>query len=198
MRELVYYVATSIDGFIADPTGNFSHFPACRETLDSLFTRYPETCPGHLREALGVTEAPRRFDTVLMGRRTHAPAVEAGLTGGAYPHLQQIVTTHQGLPDSPGVEVVTGDVATRVVDLKKEPGRDIWLCGGANLAGQLIDLIDEIQLKINPVLLGDGIPLFGGDGRPRDVETTDIELLPGGVTLATYRRHTARRVKGAQ
>ncbi len=64
---------------------------------------------------------------------------------------------------------------------------DIWLCGGGNLAGQLIDLINEIQLKINPVLLGDGVPLVRG-ARPAGFELTASETLAGGVLLATYRR----------
>ncbi|MGY1843591.1 dihydrofolate reductase family protein [Modestobacter sp. SYSU DS0875] len=186
MRQLVYYVATSIDGFIADPAGDFSHFPVRPETLADLFTRHPETCPAHLRDALGVTAAPRRFDTVLMGSRTHAPAVAAGLRDGAYPHLRQIVVTHRSLDGSSAVETLAGDVAARVAELKAEPGRDIWLCGGGDLAGQIVDLIDEIQLKVNPVLLGDGVPLFRGGGRTRYLQAVGVEQLPGGVVLATY------------
>ncbi|WP_309647154.1 dihydrofolate reductase family protein [Nocardioides sp.] len=187
MRELVYHVATSLDGFIADAAGDFSQFPQDRETLAALFDRYPETCPAHLREALGVTGAPRRFDTVVMGRRTHAPALDAGLVGGAYPHLRQVVVTHRDLPASSDVEVVGGDVRAGVADLLAEPGKDVWLCGGADLAGQLVDLVDEIQVKVNPILLGDGIPLFRGLDRPRDVHAVAVEPLPGGVMLVTYR-----------
>jgi dihydrofolate reductase len=186
VRDLVLYIATSIDGFIADPAGDPSRFPTPPELLESLFARYPETCPVHLRDALGVSEKPRRFDTVLMGRRTYAPAEEAGLQHGAYPHLRQIVVT-RGTVEAPGVEVVAGDVAGRVAALKAEPGRDIWLCGGADLAGQLLDLVDEIQLKIYPVLLGDGIPLVRGAGLPRGLDLVGHERLPGGVALATYR-----------
>ncbi|MEC5179722.1 dihydrofolate reductase family protein [Arthrobacter sp. CG_A4] len=193
MRRLVYYVATSIDGFIADPAGDVACFPVQSETLANIFARYPETCPGHLRETFGVTEAPRRFDTVIMGRRTHAPAVAAGLASGAYPHLRQIVVAHQDLPEPSGVEVMGGDIAVQIAELKNEPGLDIWLCGGGELAGQLVDLIDEIQLKINPVLLGSGIPLFGGDARPRELQAVGIEPLPGGVNLATYLTGTQRQ-----
>ncbi|MDJ0336576.1 dihydrofolate reductase family protein [Salinibacterium sp. G-O1] len=187
MRKLVYFVAVSIDGFIADLAGDFSRFPVHPETLANLFARYPETCPAHLREVLGVTGRPRRFDTVLLGRRSHAPALEAGLTDGAYSHLRQIVVTHQDLPESPQVELMGGDIAPRIAELKAEPGLDIWLCGGGELAAQLVDLIDEIQLKINPVLLGSGIPLFGDGIQPRSLQATNIEQLPGGITLATYR-----------
>lgn len=69
MRELVYCTAVSVDGFIADARGDFSRFPVRPETLAALFARCPETCPAHLREPLGVSGGPRRFDTVLMGAR---------------------------------------------------------------------------------------------------------------------------------
>ena len=118
MRELVYYIATSIDGFIADPSGDFGSFPLDPRTLEALFQRYPETCPVHAREALGVTAATRRFDTVLMGRRTYQPAVDAGLTGGAYPHLRQIVAAHRTLPQAAGLQVMHGDLPAQVRELK--------------------------------------------------------------------------------
>ncbi|OMH35023.1 deaminase [Tersicoccus sp. Bi-70] len=188
MRDLVYYIATSIDGFIADPVGDTSGFPVHPDTVSTLFSRYPETCPIHLREAFGITAEPRRFDTAVMGARTYAPARDAGLAEGAYPHLRQIVVTHDGVSLPPAVEAVRGDVVTRITDLKAEPGRDVWLCGGGDLAGLLIDVIDEIQVKINPVLLGDGIPLVAGAAAWRRFTCVGAELLPGGVILGTYRR----------
>lgn len=185
MRSLVYYVAVGVDGLIAGPDGDTSAFPVEPATLAALFERYPETCPAHAREALGVSAAPRRFDTVLMGYRTHAPALAAGLTS-AYPHLRQIVVTHRAVPADPTVETWSGDIAARVADLKREPGGDIWLCGGADLASRLVDVIDEIQLKINPVALGRGLPLLAAD-EPLALELVDHERLPGGVLLVTYR-----------
>lgn len=189
MRDLVYYVATSIDGYIADPDGDFSAFPHDPATLAALFDRYPETCPAHARAALGVDAEPRRFDTVLMGYRTYQPALAVGLPGGAYPHLRQIVATHRPLPESPSLTAVSGDLADHVARLKAEPGRDIWLCGGADLAAQLIDHIDEIQIKLNPILLGAGIPLLPSADGPRAVRLISTEELPGAVALLTYRAH---------
>ena len=186
MRDLVYYVAISLDGFIAAPDGDTSMFPTHPDTLAALFERYPETCPTQARGPLGVTGAPRRFDTVLLGARTHAPAVAAGLPEGAYPHLRQVVVTHDRTPVA-GCEVLSGDVAATVADLKAHAGRDIWLCGGGQLAAQLIEQIDEIQLKVNPVVLGSGIPFLGGRRPAGPLRLTEVAPLPHGVVLTTYR-----------
>lgn len=185
MRRLVYYVAASIDGFIADESGETSVFPVDPRTLADLFERYPETCPAHLCEALGVTGPPRRFGAVLMGYRTHAPALEVGLTS-AYPHLRQVVATHRSIPADPTVEVVSGELGSYVARLKQESGGDIWLCGGGELAGQLVDEIDELQIKVNPVTLHSGVPLFAG-GVPRRWDLVSVEAIPGDVALVTYR-----------
>lgn len=187
MRDLVYYVATSIDGFVAGPQGEVDAFALDPQLLADLFARYPETCPAHLREPLGVTGEARRFDTVVMGARTHQPALDAGLTS-AYPHLRQHVVTHRDLPDDPSVTRVEGDVLAAVAELKAGEGRDIWLCGGGDLAGQLVDLVDELQLKVNPVLLGEGVPLARLGYAGRAWRLVDLERLPGDVALLTYRR----------
>lgn len=184
MRKLVYYVATSIDGYIADKNGDAFVFPAKPETLTHLFSRYPETCPQHLRQPLGVTGSPRRFDTVIMGYRTHEPALRAGLTS-AYPHLKQIIVTHRTLPDDPAVDVWAGDLAPRIAELKRQAGGDIWLCGGGNLASQLIEHIDELQIKLNPLILGAGTPLFAGSPL-RSWRLQANEPIPGSVCLLTY------------
>lgn len=188
MRDLVYYVAVSIDGFIAAPDGDARFFPNRAETVAALFERYPETCPAHLREAFGITAAPARFDTVILGARTHQPALDAGLTS-AYPHLRQLVVTHRGIPHDDAVErVSTDDLPALVRALKAEPGRDIWLCGGGNIAAQLIDEIDELQVKVNPVLVGTGTRLLSREFAPSSWRCTGLERLPGDVHLLSYRR----------
>jgi dihydrofolate reductase len=78
------------------------------------------------------------------------------------------------MQESPDVDVrlVREDAIKQVRQLKQRPGKDIWLCGGANLASELFAEIDELILKVNPFLLGKGIPLFG-EGIP----TTSLELM---------------------
>lgn len=187
MRLLVYLVAISVDGFVAGPGGEFDFFPADPATFADLFEEYPETCPAHAREALGVTATPRHFDTVVMGARTHQPALDAGLTS-AYPHLRQYVVTHRQLPDDSTVTRVAGDPLQMVRALKREDGLDIWLCGGGNLAAQLLPEIDELHLKINPVLTGDGTRLVDAGFAPQLLSLTTSRTLSGGVVLSTFKR----------
>ena len=151
------------------------------------FQRLPETCPVHLREHFGITGEPVRFDALIMGANTHQPAIDAGLTS-AYPQLQQYVVTNREFPSDNRVEFVNGDVRAFVRNLKAQDGKDIWLGGGGNLAGQLIDEIDEVQVKINPILLGSGIPLLGGRFSFSNWKKTALEEMPDDVVIITYRR----------
>lgn len=187
MRQLVYYIATSIDGFIAAPDGDFSFFPNHPDSVAALFQRYPETCPVHLRGHFGITSGSARFDAVIMGANTHQPAIDVGLTS-AYPHLQQYVVTRSEFPADDAVEFINDDLVSFVRELKTQSGQDIWLCGGSDVAGQLVDEIDEIQVKINPVVVGSGKPLFGMAFSASNWQLVSHELLPADVLLVTYRR----------
>lgn len=166
MRKLIYYVAVSVDGFIAGPDGRTDLFLSEGDHMAWLIEHYPETIPGHVRGLLGLAETPsREFDTVLLGRSTHQIAVDEGLTSG-YPHLRQYVVTHrpEELPTEDGLSASDEDPIALVQRLKAEESPlDIWLCGGGALAGALVDEIDEFRLKVNPLLLGAGIPLVALD-----------------------------------
>jgi dihydrofolate reductase len=189
MRKLTYYLGSSLDGFIAAPDGSIDAFPVTQDVIEFMAADYPETLPTHLREQLGVTAPGRRFDTVVMGRNTYAPALQAAIVS-PFAHLDQYVvsTTLPASPD-PRVQVVAGDPIELVGRLKHRPGAGIWLAGGARLAGALLGEIDELVIKRYPVVLGAGIP-FSMTGQVRNVsfELVDDRVLPGGTTVARYTR----------
>jgi dihydrofolate reductase len=187
MRKLTYYVACTVDRFIAREDGSFDFFLTEGEHFPDLFATFPETIPAHLRDALGVRGENRWFDAVLMGRATYEVGLKVGVTS-PYPQMAQYLfsRTLKASPD-PAVELVSGDAVARVRELKARPGKGIWLCGGGALAAALFGEIDEMVLKVNPVLLGSGIPLFAGP-----VPTTAVRLLDGktyanGFQLLRYR-----------
>jgi len=186
MRKLIYYVACTVDSFIAREDGSFDFFLAEGEHLADLVRLFPETVPGHLREALGVTAPNQLFDAVLMGRRTYDVGLNLGVTS-PYPHLQQYLFSRSMTqsPD-PSVELVRGDPVARVQQLKTQPGKDIWLCGGSELAAAIFSEIDELILKVNPVMLGSGIPLVAGGIMPAALDLIDSRIYANGFMRLRY------------
>ena len=187
MRSLVYFVATSLDGFIAAEDGSFDGFPWDDDYGAELLAEFPETLPAHIRGP-ALRSDNRWFDAVIMGRATYEVGLPIGLTS-PYPTLDQYVfsTTMEESPH-PDVTVVSDAAANFVSELKKEPGKSIWLCGGAKLAGALLSakLVDEVIAKVNPVVFGRGIPLFGGVSGPRPLILTDTKAFPSGHLRLHY------------
>lgn len=187
MRELKYFVACTVDGFIAREDGTFDFFLAEGAHLTDLVETYPETVPAHLRDSVRVPAASKWVDTVLMGRKTYEVGLPFGVTS-PYPHLTQYVysRTMRESP-SPDVTLVASDPLEHVRTLKRERGRDIWLYGGGVLAATLFPEIDELILKVNPVILGGGIPLFEGKVPQTDLTLVESKTYPNGFTLVRYR-----------
>ncbi|WP_067544741.1 dihydrofolate reductase family protein [Nocardia crassostreae] len=179
MRKLTYYVAATIDGFIATEDGSVDFFPVGGDHGPAITAQYPETLPTKVREALGVDRRNLYFDTVLMGRKTHDFGVRTG-TSSPYAHLRQFVVSRslREAPD-PDVELISDDPLARVRDLKREKGLGIWLCGGGDLAQTLMPEIDQVFLKLYPIVLGKGRPLFG-EG-PRLPEAARFRVLTSRV-----------------
>lgn len=185
-RKLVYYVASTVDGFIARMDGTFAGFLFEGEHFRDLVANFPETFPAHLRPAYGVPEEVRRFDTVLMGRHTYEVGVREGVTNPYKPLRQYLVSrTMPGSPD-PAVELHRGEPVDLVRRLKGENGKDIWLCGGSKLASALFAETDELILKINPVLFGSEIPVFDGPGGPRPLTLVEHKTYSNGFVLVRY------------
>lgn len=193
MRKLIYYISVTQDGFIAGPNGEFDFFVMNDDFMNTLKASYPETVPTHLRKVAGISEGNKVFDTVLMGRGTYEVGLPYGVVS-PYQQLKQYVfsTTLEELAGS-DVELVKGNPATKVRELKTEDGMDIWLCGGGVLAGALYDEIDVIVLKRHPILIGAGIPLVVGDFAPRLFELTEQYTAEGSVTISTYEVAGKRR-----
>ena len=174
MRKLKYHVATTLDGFIALEDGSFDCFPIEGE---------------HVADYL---ESLKSYDAVLMGRRTYEVGLRVNITD-PYPFLKSYVFSRT-MKKSPNerVEVVADNAIEMVRKLKDEEGADIYLCGGAELATELFKegLIDEVILKVNPLLLGSGIPLLHDIGRHIDLELVGSKVYSSGVLLLSYRVKT--------
>lgn len=172
MRKLKYHVASTLDGFIAHED----------HTVDG-FVQEGEHAADYL------ASLKTDYDTVLMGRTTYEFGLRFGVTD-PYPWLKQYVLsrTMESSPD-PNVELFSGDVMAFVRGLKEASGKDIYLCGGAKLAGSLLTeaLLDEVIIKLNPVIFGNGIPLFAGAIKQTGLDLTGSKAYDNGVLLLQYR-----------
>ncbi|HEX4003392.1 MAG TPA: dihydrofolate reductase family protein [Candidatus Acidoferrales bacterium] len=144
------HVASSLDGFIARHDNNVFW-------LDTPADVYE---PGLPESAMG--EGIGAIDCFVLGSHTYEHALQLGWPYGDTP---TIVTTRRPLkPDRKSVEFYAGDLEKLVDDVLAPRFQNVWLVGGAILCQQFLKLglVDDIRLMIAPVLLGDGLRLFGG------------------------------------
>ena len=171
MPDLTYHVAASLDGFIAHTDGSAEGFSWDDAVVSDFFAD------------LG------QFGTVLMGRKTYEVGLKEGKTS-PYPSMRQIVFSRsmERSPDE-SVEVVQGDLVDIVRSVKQEADAPVWLCGGGEVASALLDagLVDRIVVKLNPVVFGSGIPLFGPGLDQTSLELTNSKSYECGVVLLDYR-----------
>ncbi|PRH79748.1 deaminase [Streptomyces solincola] len=192
MRKLVYLIACSLDGFIGDVGGDATSMQAFTtgDYLDWLTAEYPDTLPSAYRAMNGLEDLPlKRFDTVIQGRGSYQVGLDLGITS-PYGHLREIVASRSlARSPHPNVELVREDLPGRVRELKAEDGPlDVWLCGGAEVAGLLLDEIDELVIKTYPQVYGSGMPMFGAVFSVTDFALDDVKTFANGVMVRTYQR----------
>ncbi|WGK64975.1 dihydrofolate reductase family protein [Croceiramulus getboli] len=171
--KIIYYVASSLDGYIAGVQDDISKFPAAGKGVDHYLADL------------------KHFETVLMGRRTYEFGYQFGLLPGqpAYPHMKHYIFSEtlqiDHLADNVHIEKLS---AERIQEIRNEADTDIYLCGGGQLAGWLLDhgLIDLLKLKLNPIILGDGIPLFGNSTSSFSAQLMEKQSFKDGLQLLTY------------
>lgn len=171
----MYHVASTLDHFIAREDGSTTGFPEKGDHVDDYL------------------QSLNNYDTVIMGRKTYEFGYDYGLEKGAlaYPHMRHYIfsKTLQFDKKDDKLEIISNDQLEVVKNLKSEEGTPIYLCGGGAFAGFLLEheLIDELILKLNPVIFGKGIPLFGDCGKAADLALTDSKTYNSGVMLLSYK-----------
>lgn len=174
MAEVVYYVASSLDGFIATSDGGV-------EWLEPFQASGGDYGFGTFYSGV---------DALVMGSRTY----EQTLTFGPSPFAGKrvLVLSARDLPSSNDVEVAHLEPGEAVEHLGVAGASKIWLVGGGELAGSFArhGLVDLYIVSIMPVLLGSGVPLFGEHGAAGRLRLERTDQM-GEVVQCTYRRGDA-------
>ena len=172
MRKIIFSVASSLDGRLAARDGGIDWILSSDEGMASL---------GDFWQSI---------DTILVGRKTYDfGRAKLGKSAPFAPGMQTYVFSRTLQPgDDPHVEVIATDVAGFIHQLKQQPGKNIFLMGGGELAQSFFDdgLIDEVRLNIQPILLGAGPPLFPPLAREINLKLTESKTLKNGCLLVTY------------
>lgn len=179
MPHFVYFVAASLDGYIADENGGVDWLPEPALELD-----------------YGHDEFLASVDGLLLGRRTYEQVL--GFGEWPWPGRRVFVWTRREIENPPeGVSAVAGRPADVAAGLAAEGLERVWLVGGAELAEALRreGLVDEWIVTLIPRTLGGGIPLFGGP--EEDLEITRTETFPGSILQLHLRRRPAQEAGGA-
>ena len=163
----------------------------------------------HFDEETGkfVTSVFERADALLLGRKTweifeaYWPHHDGGdsVSHGINVLPKYVPSTTLKDPTWQNTHVIDGDVEAAVRELKAKPGRELQVHGSGALLRWLLerDLVDELNLQLYPVVVGDGHRLFPERGQAHDLELVESRSTPSGVTLQTYRpagRPTFRNV----
>ena len=164
MQKIIYYVASSLDGFIAGKNDDISQF---------------------IQKGKGVEKYLADLS------RTYEFGFQYGIQPGqpAYPNMEHHIFSEsmeiENLDDSVHIEKGSID---RVKEIKANATTDIYLCGGGKFAGWLLEngLVDQLKLKLNPIILGDGIPLFGNSKTTANWTLIESESFDDGLLILTY------------
>lgn len=162
-------LAVSLDSFIEGPNGEYDW---CLTDQD-----------------YGMTDFLERIDAVFMGRKSYEMAQATEGSSEWMPKAKQYVFSNtMNQKSAEDITIVSGDTRAAVEKIKQEPGKDIWLWGGAELTASLMQygLVDELVLAVHPILLGSGKPLFGGNKNRLPLELLSSTAYDTGLVMLRY------------
>jgi dihydrofolate reductase len=176
MALTIYYVASSIDGFIADADDRI-------DWLEQFGTASFEEDYERFIAGIGA---------IVMGSVTYEFLLNQPTVAWPYAGIPTWVLTHRELPVIDGAELVfwSGDVAQLDEEVREAAGdRDVWVVGGGNVAAQFADagLLDELQVTIMPVVVGSGKPLLPVTRATSPLPLVRTTTFEGGAVGHVYR-----------
>jgi dihydrofolate reductase len=186
MRQVILYIATSLDNYIARSDGDVGWLD------DPDFA-----LPG---EDYGYAAFYKSIDTTLMGNNTYKLVLGFGVPFPYPDKTNYVFTRSTEFDDTEFVKFITDDPVEFVRKLKQEEGQDIWLVGGGQINSLLLNhlLIDKIILTLIPIILGEGVRIFDGKTVESGFSLETSQAYKSGFVQLTYikRRQVRGRANG--
>ena len=176
MRKISLFIAMSLDGYIADSKGGVDWLKGQGSEHENIDT---------------YSEFVKNIDTILMGWNTyHQVVTELSPKEWVYDDFTTYVITHHERVSSEKIRFVNRNPVDLAKRLKKENGKDIWICGVANLIQQFVneDFIDYYYITVIPTILGSGIRLFENARHEIKLRLLNIQSYNGMTDLIYIRR----------
>jgi dihydrofolate reductase len=172
MARIVGYIATSLDGYIAEP----------EETLDWLTNRTDLELG-----AFDYNLFLKRIRTVVMGRKTYDWMARQDMEW-PYKDQRSIVVTSRPLPDPVWPVEIRSDVDALIAELRGLDDGDVWMLGGGSLQMAFIEreALDELEVYVISQMLGGGAPLFPPSGFRKSIKLLSANALGGGGVRLHY------------
>jgi dihydrofolate reductase len=166
---------SSLDGFIAKKDNSISW-------MDSPGDAYEK---GVIDDGAEVLQS---IDCYVLGSRTYEHALQLGWPYGDTPTV--VVTKRKMASTRKSVEFYSGDLKKLVGEILAPRYAKIWMVGGAMLGQSFLKfgLVNEIRLMIAPVILGDGLRLFGDSGNEQRWRLNNVVAYKNGYVDLSYRR----------
>jgi len=171
--DVIYYVACSLDGFIAKIDGDV-------EWLDAYQGQ---------AEDYGYGEFYSACDALIMGSHTY----EVSLKFGEWPSKDKpswVFTSRDLTVIDPSITLTSNDPSAVVEEMQSKGIKQAWMMGGGKLAGSFLEagLLTEFRVYVIPLVLGEGIPLLSGVSREHTLKLTKTESYPSGIVEMRYTR----------
>jgi dihydrofolate reductase len=175
MRKVELFIAMSLDGYVARVDGDVSWLGGQDPDNQSM---------GSYDEFI------KNIDTIVMGYTTyHQIVTELSADEWVYAGMKSYVLTHRNIENRDDITFVNQDVKSLIDELKKQEGKNIWICGGPDVVNQLIkdELIDRYTVTVIPTILGRGIRLFYEENNEIKLKLIKTETNNGMVDLVYER-----------
>jgi len=163
MKKVILNIATSLDGFIARKNGSVDWLPEIDNSED-----------------FGMKEFMDSIEIVILGNTTFSQF------GANYPNKKCFVFSRKNTGKKDNITYVNGNVKDFLHGLRTDD--NIWLVGGAEIIKEFLknNLIDEFIITVIPVVLGEGIPLFGEGCGEHKLKLQNIKSYDSGVVQLSY------------